>query len=123
MRERRILARLKHPHIAAFIDAGLETGGAPWMAMEYVEGERLHQHCMRRQLDPPARVDLILQVLDALDHAHRQLVVHRDLKPGNVMVDAEGRVKLLDFGIARLLDDSELEAALTRTRAPAPLTP
>jgi len=123
LRERRILARLKHPHIAAFIDAGLETGGAPWMAMEYVEGERLHEHCMRRQLDPPARVDLILQVLDALDHAHRQLVVHRDLKPGNVMVDAEGRVKLLDFGIARLLDDSELEAALTRTRAPAPLTP
>ncbi len=123
LRERRILARLKHPHIAAFIDAGLETGGAPWMAMEYVEGERLHEHCARRQLDPAARVDLILQVLDALDHAHRQLVVHRDLKPGNVMVDAEGRVKLLDFGIARLLDDSEVDAALTRTRAPAPLTP
>jgi serine/threonine protein kinase len=123
LRERRILARLKHPHIAAFIDAGLEADGAPWMAMEYVEGERLREHCERRQLDPPARVDLILQVLAALDHAHRQLVVHRDLKPGNVMVDAEGRAKLLDFGIARLLDDSELDAALTRTRAPAPLTP
>lgn len=123
LRERRILARLKHPHIAAFIDAGLDADDAPWMAMEYVEGERLHEHCARRQLDPRARVGLLLQVLDALDHAHRQLVVHRDLKPGNVMVDAEGRIKLLDFGIARLLDDSELDAALTRTRAPAPLTP
>ncbi|SDD54630.1 serine/threonine-protein kinase [Aquimonas voraii] len=123
LRERRILARLSHPHIAAFIDAGVEPGGTPWMAMEYVEGEGLQEHCARRRLDPRARVDLILQVLDALDHAHRQLVVHRDLKPGNVMVDTEGRVKLLDFGIARLLDDSELDPALTRTRAPAPLTP
>ncbi|ODU46181.1 serine/threonine-protein kinase [uncultured Aquimonas sp.] len=123
LRERRILARLQHPHIAAFIDAGLAPEGAPWMAMEFVEGERLHEHCARLQLDPRARVGLILQVLDALDHAHRQLVVHRDLKPGNVMVDAEGRVKLLDFGIARLLDDSEVDATLTRTRTPAPLTP
>lgn len=123
LRERRILARLSHPHIAAFIDAGVEPGGTPWMAMEYVEGERLQEHCARRRLDPRARIDLILQVLDALDHAHRQLVVHRDLKPGNVMVDSEGRVKLLDFGIARLLDDSELDPALTRTRAPPPLTP
>lgn len=123
MRERRILARLQHPHIAAFIDAGVDAGGAPWLALEYVEGERLAEHCERRQLDPKARVRLLLQMLDALDHAHRQLVVHRDLKPGNVMVDGDGRVKLLDFGIARLLDDSEADAALTRTRLPAPLTP
>ena len=123
LRERRILARLRHPHIAAFIDAGVEASGTPWMAMEYVEGERLHDYCRRQQLDPRSRVGLIVQVLDALDHAHRQLVVHRDLKPGNVMVDGDGRIKLLDFGIARLLDDSELDAGLTRTRAPAPLTP
>jgi eukaryotic-like serine/threonine-protein kinase len=123
LRERRILARLQHPHIAAFIDAGVDAGGAPWLALEYVEGERLGEHCERLQLDPQARVRLLLQMLDALDHAHRQLVVHRDLKPGNVMVDSGGRVKLLDFGIARLLDDSEADAALTRTRLPAPLTP
>jgi eukaryotic-like serine/threonine-protein kinase len=123
LRERRILARLQHPHIAAFIDAGVDASGAPWLALEYVEGERLGEHCEGRQLDPQARVRLLLQVLDALDHAHRQLVVHRDLKPGNVMVDSGGRVKLLDFGIARLLDDSEADAALTRTRLPAPLTP
>lgn len=123
LRERRILARLQHPHIAAFIDAGMDAGGAPWLALEYVEGERLGDYCERLQLDPQARVGLLLQMLDALDHAHRQLVVHRDLKPGNVMVDAAGRVKLLDFGIARLLDDSEADAALTRTRLPAPLTP
>ncbi len=123
LRERRILARLQHPHIAAFIDAGMDASGAPWLALEYVEGERLGEHCESRQLDPQARVRLLLQMLDALDHAHRQLVVHRDLKPGNVMVDSGGRVKLLDFGIARLLDDSEADAALTRTRLPAPLTP
>ncbi|MBK8284453.1 MAG: serine/threonine protein kinase [Ahniella sp.] len=123
LRERRILARLKHPHIAAFIDGGEDDSGAPWLALEYVEGDRILDYCLLNELGPEARVRLVRQMLDALDHAHRLLVVHRDLKPGNVMVDRNGQVKLLDFGIAKLLDDSEAGDDLTRTRMPAPLTP
>ncbi len=123
LRERRILARLKHRHIAAFFDGGEDESGAPWLALEYVEGQRILDYCQANGLGLEARVRLVVQILDALDHAHRLLVVHRDLKPGNVMVDQSGDVKLLDFGIAKLLDDSEAADALTRTRMPAPLTP
>jgi hypothetical protein len=112
-RERRILAALTHPNITAFVDAGNE-GGRAWMAMEYVQGETLIEHCLQRDLDARARVRLFDQVCAAVAHAHAQLVVHRDLKPSNVLVDSEGRAKLLDFGIALVLDDGEVTAPATR---------
>jgi tRNA A-37 threonylcarbamoyl transferase component Bud32 len=112
-RERRILAALTHPNITAFVDAGTQDGRA-WLAMEYVQGETLIEHCCQRDLDARARVRLFDQVCDAVAHAHAQLVVHRDLKPSNVLVDAEGRAKLLDFGIALVLDDGEAAAPATR---------
>lgn len=116
-RERRILAALAHPHITAFVDAGTQDGRA-WMAMEYVQGETLLEHCRQRQLDVRERVRLFDQVCAAVAHAHAQLVVHRDLKPSNVLVDTEGRAKLLDFGIALVLDDGEATAPATRVFTP-----
>ncbi len=112
-RERRILAALTHPNITAFVDAGTQDGRA-WLAMEYVQGEALIEHCHQRDLDVRARVRLFDQVCAAVAHAHTQLVVHRDLKPSNVLVDAEGRAKLLDFGIALVLDDGDTGAPATR---------
>jgi Protein kinase domain len=112
-RERRILAALTHPHITAFVDAGTQDGRA-WLAMEYVQGETLIEYCRQRDLDARQRVHLFDQVCDAVAHAHAQLVVHRDLKPSNVLIDVEGRAKLLDFGIALVLDDGEAAAPATR---------
>lgn len=108
--ERRILARLEHAQIARFIDAGVDAGGAPWLALEYVDGLPITDYCAREGLSLQARLRLFQKVCAAVDHAHGQLVVHRDLKPGNVLVGADGEPKLLDFGIARLLDDSQAEA-------------
>lgn len=105
-RERRLLARLQHPGIARLIDGGRTDGGQLWFAMEVVDGERLDHHCERRQLPGLARLRLFLQVCDAVDYAHAQLVVHRDLKPANILVDARSQVRLLDFGIAAALDDA-----------------
>lgn len=113
-RERRILARLDHPGIARLLDGGVSDDGTPWYAMEFVRGQPITAHAEARGLDARARVELLLQVCDATAHAHSQLVVHRDLKPSNVLVDAEGRVRVLDFGIARLLDESA-DAQLTGT--------
>jgi serine/threonine-protein kinase len=104
-REGAILARLSHPHIARLVDAGLTDDGQPYLVLEHVAGERIDQWCDGRRLGLRARVEVFGQVLEAVQHAHAQLVVHRDLKPGNVLVDHEGKVKLLDFGIAKLLDD------------------
>ncbi|ANB16155.1 serine/threonine-protein kinase [Dokdonella koreensis] len=104
-RERRLLARLQHPGIARLIDGGRTDGGRLWFAMEVVEGERLDHYCERRGLPGLERLRLFLQVCDAVDYAHAQLVVHRDLKPANILVDARGQVRLLDFGIAAALDD------------------
>jgi eukaryotic-like serine/threonine-protein kinase len=103
-REGTILARLKHPHIAQLIDAGVSEAGQPYLVLEYVEGEPIDRWCDNRVLDVQSRVRLFLDVLAAVAHAHSNLVVHRDLKPSNVMVSKEGRVKLLDFGIAKLLE-------------------
>lgn len=106
-REGTILARLKHPNIAQLIDAGVSEAGQPYLVLEYVEGEPIDRWCDERALDVRSRVLLFLDVLAAVSHAHSNLVVHRDLKPSNVMVSKEGRVKLLDFGIAKLLEGDD----------------
>ncbi len=115
-RERRILAALAHPQIAAFVDAGIDHGRA-WLAMEYVDGQPLLAWCARHAAPLRERMRLFAQVCAAVAHAHAQLVVHRDLKPANVLVDAQGNVKLLDFGIARVLGDGD-EDAPTRAFTP-----
>jgi non-specific serine/threonine protein kinase/serine/threonine-protein kinase len=102
--ERRILAGLDHPNIARLLDAGATEGGLPYVVLEYVEGRPLLEHCEAQDLDLADRLRLFRQVCDAVDHAHRSLVVHRDLKPGNILVAADGTPKLLDFGIAKLLE-------------------
>lgn len=107
-REGSILARLAHPHIARLLDAGHLSAGAgpaqPYLVLEYVAGEPLDRHCEQRGLDLNARLRLFLDVLGAVAHAHNRLILHRDLKPSNILVTATGDVKLLDFGIAKLLD-------------------
>ena len=118
-RERQILARLEHPGIARLLDGGLDGAGAPYLVMEYVEGEPVTAWAEDHGLGLEARLRLFLQVCDAVGFAHRHLVVHRDLKPSNVLVTPDGRAVLLDFGIARLLEDDD---AGERTMMPA-LTP
>ncbi len=117
-REGTILARLKHPHIAQLIDAGVSEIGQPYLVLEYVEGEPIDRWCDHQALDVASRVRLFLDVLAAVAYAHSHLVIHRDLKPSNVMVSIEGRVKLLDFGIAKLLvgdgDDGAPPTPVTR---------
>jgi serine/threonine protein kinase/Flp pilus assembly protein TadD len=103
--ERQILAHLEHPNIAGLLDGGVTADGEPWFAMEYVAGEPLTTWCDARRLGLRERVRLFESVCDAVHYAHRSLVVHRDLKPSNILVDAEGRVRLLDFGIAKVLDE------------------
>lgn len=104
LRERQILARLQHPGIAHLIDGGMTPAGHPWLAMEYVDGDRITDWCAARGLGAAARVRLFLPVCEAVAFAHRNLIIHRDLKPGNLLVDADGRPRLLDFGIAHLAD-------------------
>ncbi len=104
-REREILATLDHPHIARLYDAGVTADGQPYLALENVDGQHIDRYCEERGLGVAARLRLFLQVARAVAHAHAQLIVHRDLKPSNLLVDSAGRVKLLDFGIAKLLDD------------------
>ena len=103
--ERQALARLNHPHIARLFDAGASDDGLPYFVLEYVDGRPIDQAA--RALPLEARLALFLQLADAVAHAHRRLLVHRDLKPGNVLVDTDGQVKLLDFGIAKALDPAE----------------
>ncbi|MDG6348899.1 serine/threonine-protein kinase, partial [Luteimonas sp. 8-5] len=107
-RERQILARLAHPHIARLLDAGISKDGQPYLALEYVEGEPITEWCAQRNLSLDARLRLFLQTCDAVSHAHANLIVHRDLKPSNILVTQQEEVRLLDFGIAKLLDTSEL---------------
>ncbi len=114
--ERQILARLDDPRIARLLDGGVRTDGVPWLALEYVDGEAIDVHCDRARLDLDARVALWLDVAAAVAAAHRQLVVHRDLKPANVLVSRDGHVKLLDFGIAKLLDPGDFPHAAPPTQ-------
>ncbi|MBK8597932.1 MAG: serine/threonine protein kinase [Holophagales bacterium] len=113
--ERQILARLEHPAIARLLDGGTSASGTPYLVMELVAGEPCTDYCRERQLGVADRLQLFLEVASAVQYAHQQLVVHRDLKPSNIFVTPEGRVKLLDFGIARLLEDEPADAALTAT--------
>ncbi len=101
--ERRILAQLRHPNICSILDGGELADGTPWLAMEYVPGESLCAWCARHRSDARERIALFLQLCDAVQYAHRNLVIHRDLKDSNVMIDERGAVKLLDFGIAKSL--------------------
>ncbi len=117
LREREILAGLEHPHIARLVDGGVDETGMPYFAMEQVDGARITEHCRQAALDLRARLQLFLQVCQAVEFAHAHLVVHRDLKPANVLVTRTGEVKLLDFGIAKLLEDTPEEPARTATHA------
>jgi len=105
-REGNALARLKHPHIAHLVDAGV-TSGQPYLVLEYVEGEPIDRWCDTHGLAVAERIRLFLQVLTAVSHAHGKLILHRDLKPSNILVTSEGAAKLLDFGIAKLLEEGE----------------
>ncbi|MBK9472150.1 MAG: protein kinase [bacterium] len=102
-RERQVLADLEHPHIARLLDGGATPDGRPYLVMEFVDGEPIDRHADRARLSVAARLRLFLTVCEAVQFAHRNLVIHRDLKPGNILVDREGQVKLLDFGIAKVL--------------------
>jgi eukaryotic-like serine/threonine-protein kinase len=120
-REAQLLATLDHPHIARLLDASVTDATQPYLVLEYVEGEPMDVYCNRLRLDIAARVRLFLEVLSAVAHAHRHLIVHRDLKPANILVTRDGTVKLLDFGIGRLVGDDQA-AQLTRAGSEA-MTP
>lgn len=112
-RERQILARLEHPNIAHLLDGGMSPDGRPYFVMEYVKGAPITAYCESHHLGVDARLELFAQVCRAVHHAHRNLIVHRDLKPSNVMVADDGTIKLLDFGVAKLLADDEKEQLKT----------
>lgn len=119
-RERDILASLEHPNIARLYDAGVDEFGRPFMAMEYVEGQTIDRYCAERKLAIDQILPLILQVARAVAHAHARLVVHRDLKPGNILVTADGSVRLLDFGVAKLLENQPGDQTQFAARAFTP---
>ena len=121
-RERQILATLSHPNIASLLDGGLTHDGQPWFAMEVIEGESITHWCDARVIPVAKRLELFRQVCAATQYAHQSLIIHRDLKPGNILVTTDGQVKLLDFGIAKLLPsgtEDESDASLTRMGARA----
>ena len=123
VRESELLAQLAHPHITRLYDAGISEDDRPYMALELIDGQPIDQYCNARRVSLSARLRLFLQILDAVQYAHAHLIVHRDLKPSNMLVTADGQVKLLDFGIAKLLDPLHGdEQDITRVHG-HPLTP
>ena len=112
-REGMLLGRVNHPNIARLLDAGLTEAGQPYLLLERVEGERIDRHCDSLRLAPAERLKLFLDVLAAVGHAHANLIVHRDIKPSNILVTADGTVKLLDFGIAKLVAEETTGADTT----------
>lgn len=116
--ERQILASLQHPHIARLLDGGITPESLPFLVMELIDGEPIDQYCQRLALAVPQRVKLFCQVCDAVQYAHQRLVVHRDIKPGNILVTAEGTPKLLDFGIAKVLEPGDATITLQRAMTP-----
>lgn len=114
--ERQILAALNHRGIARLLDGGRDDGGRPYLVMEFVEGQAVDAYCDERQLDIEQRLALFVRICQAVAHAHRHLIVHRDIKPSNIVVTAEGDMKLLDFGIAKVLGDTDMPLdPVTRT--------
>ena len=103
-REGNFLAKVTHPHIARLIDAGVSAASQPYLVLEHVNGQPIDRYCDEQTLGIEARIRLFLDVLEAVAHAHANLIVHRDIKPANVLVSVDGQVKLLDFGIAKLID-------------------
>src|SRR5215472_10815643 len=122
-RERDILASLEHPHIARLYDAGVDPDGSPYLSMEYVEGCPLTEWCDTHRLGIRARLVLFLQMLEAVQYAHERQVIHRDLKPSNVLVTESGQVRLLDFGVARLLEAQEADQMQLTSAYGRALTP
>ncbi len=121
--ERQILAGLEHPYIARLIDGGTTPDGRPYFVLEYVQGRPINVYCREQSLSVEERLRLFLRVCEAVSYAHRSLVVHRDLKPGNIFVDAQGIPKLLDFGVAKLLDPATDPGLTSTIFAGGPLTP
>ena len=115
--EHRMLAVLEHPGIARLIDGGMAPDGRPYMAIEYVEGQEINAWCADRHADLATRLRLFLELCDAVSYAHARLIVHRDIKPANILVDGEGRARLLDFGIARLIDAAAPDHTMTQAMA------
>lgn len=118
--ERAILARLDHPNVARILDGGTTPSGLPYFVMELVEGEPLDEYCNRHKYSTVERVKIFRKVCDAVEYAHQNLIVHRDLKPSNILVGANGEPKLLDFGIAKLLDDHAPQQTMTLVRMMTP---
>ncbi len=114
-RERQALSGLHHPNVASMIDGGVTTAGLAYLVMEYIDGESIDAYCDARAASPRERLRLILDVCAAVSHAHRNLLIHRDIKPSNILVGRDGVVKLLDFGIAKLIPEDGSDAAQTRT--------
>lgn len=122
--ERQVLAGLEHPHIARMLDGGATDDGLPYMVMEYVDGSPIDRYCDERKLAIRARLELFRKVCEAVQYAHQNLVVHRDLKPGNILVTADGAVKLLDFGIAKVLAGGDVGSSVSLTLdGSGPMTP
>jgi hypothetical protein len=121
--ERQILAGLEHPDIARLIDGGTTADGLPYFIMEYVDGEPIDRYCDRRRLDVDERLALFQRVCGAVSYAHQRLVIHRDIKPSNILVTGDGALKLLDFGIAKIMDTAEDGERLATATALRPMTP